>query len=147
VCKAALKLRDPRFILTIPHFSSHRRNILNKPYQQLLLFRRPSDKEWKMSQYTVHNSTEFSNNGNAFDVRNSDTITRDRSQLLAWLSPLNPALRHWEIQERRASDVGEWLIQTEEFRRWCAGCEGGGEGGSAVLFGYGNPGVGKTFIR
>jgi len=100
-----------------------------------------------MSQYTVHNSTEFSNNGNAFDVRNSDTITGDRSQLLAWLSPPNPGLQHWEIQERRASDAGEWLIQTEEFRRWRAGCEGGGEGGGAVLPGYGNPGVGKTFIR
>jgi len=99
-----------------------------------------------MSQYIANNRAGFSNNSNAFDVQDSDTITGDPSQLLAWLSPLDPSSRHWEIQEHRANDVGEWLIQTEEFRRWYAGSEGGG-GESAVLFGYGNPGVGKTFIR
>jgi len=35
---------------------------------------------------------------------------------------------------------------SEEFRRWCR-LTGGGEGDEAVLFCYGNPGVGKTFIR
>jgi len=35
---------------------------------------------------------------------------------------------------------------TEEFRRWCR-LGGGGEGNKSVLFCYGNPGVGKTFIR
>ena len=35
---------------------------------------------------------------------------------------------------------------TEEFRRWCRlGREG--ESDRGVLFCYGNPGVGKTFIR
>ena len=77
---------------------------------------------------------------------NSDTLTDGRSQLLAWLSPLNPALRHWEIQERRVNDVGEWLLETEEFRRWYARSERG-TGENAVLFGYGDLGVGKTFIR
>jgi len=37
-------------------------------------------------------------------------------------------------------------METEEFKRWCTfGGEGGGD--KAVLFCYGNPGVGKTFIR
>ena len=35
---------------------------------------------------------------------------------------------------------------TEKFRRWC-GSGGEGEGHEVVLFCYGNPGVGKTFIR
>jgi len=99
-----------------------------------------------MPQYTVNLSTTLSNNGNASAVWNSDTLTDDRSQLLAWLSPLNPGLRHSDIQEQRANGVGEWLLETEEIRRWYAGSERG-EGESAVLFCQGDPGVGKTFIR
>ena len=79
-------------------------------------------------------------------MQNNFTIADDRSQLLNWLSPLDLGVRHWDIQERRVEDVGEWLIRTKEFRRWC-GCSGEGEGDKAVLFCYGNPGVGKTFIR
>ena len=37
-------------------------------------------------------------------------------------------------------------MQTEEFRRWC-GFRGESEGDKAVLFCYGDPGVGKTFMR
>jgi len=99
-----------------------------------------------MPQYTVNNSTESSNNGNAFDAWNSNTATDDRSQLLAWLSPLSPGMRHWNIQERRVNNIGERLLETEELRRWYAGSEGG-EAESAVLFCYGDPGVGKSFIR
>ena len=99
-----------------------------------------------MTQHTVNDSTKSSNNGNPFDVWNSDTVTDGRSQLLNWLSPLNPGLRHWDIQERRVRDFGEWLLEAEEFRRWTAGSEGGDDG-NAVLFCYGHPGVGKTFIR
>ena len=35
---------------------------------------------------------------------------------------------------------------TEEFRRWC-GLDAEGKSDSAVLFCYGDPGAGKTFIR
>ena len=48
--------------------------------------------------------------------------------------------------QRKVSNVGEWLMQTEEFRIWYNG-GGEGEGGNAVLFCYGDPGAGKTFIR
>ena len=99
-----------------------------------------------MSQYTFNDGTKSSNSGSPFDVWNIDTVTDDRSQLLTWLSPLNPGLRHWDIQERRFNDIGEWLLETEEFRTWHAGGEGD-EGESAVLFCHGDPGVGKTFIR
>jgi len=66
--------------------------------------------------------------------------------LLAWLSPLKPKLRHRDIQDRRADNVGEWLLQTTEFKNWFD-WRGGSEGDKAVLFCYGGPGVGKTFIR
>jgi len=99
-----------------------------------------------MSQYTINNNANFSNNNNSFNVQNNYGVVDERSQLLAWLSPLEPGLRHQDIRERRVENVGEWLIQTEEFRSW-RDRSGKPEGGSAVLFFYGAPGVGKTFIR
>jgi len=95
-------------------------------------------------------SLPFSNNINslntAINVWNNCTIADDRSQILAWLSPLEPRLQHQDIQNRRVENVGEWLLQTEEFKRWYAGNERV-EQDNAVLFCYGNPGVGKTYIR
>jgi len=41
--------------------------------------------------------------------------------------------------------VGEWLMQTKEFRNW-HDRHGEAVGDKAVLFCYGDPGVGKTFI-
>ena len=99
-----------------------------------------------MSQYAINDSAGSSNKTDIPDAQNSDTVTDDRSQLLAWLSPLDPGLQHWEIQERRVNGVGEWLTQTEEFRRWY-GLGRGSKGERAVLFCYGNPVAGKTFIR
>ena len=95
-------------------------------------------------------SLPFSNNINslntAINVWNNYTIADDRSQILAWLSPLEPSLRHQDIRDRRVENIGGWLLQTKEFRSWHAG-SGGGEFDDAVLFCYGDPGVGKTYIR
>ena len=99
-----------------------------------------------MSQYTIHNRNNCLNNTNSFNVWNNCTFADDRSQLLTWLSPLEPSLRHCDIRERRINDIGEWLIQTEEFRRWY-GFGGEFEDDKAVLSYYGDPGVGKTFMR
>jgi len=99
-----------------------------------------------MSQCTINDSTSFSNRRNIPDEWNGDTVSDDHPRLLTWLSPLDPGIRHWEIQERRVNDVGEWLMETEEFRRW-SGLDKEIECQSAVLFCYGDPGVGKTFIK
>ena len=98
-----------------------------------------------MSQYTVKNSSNCLNTTNSY-VSNNYTVADDRSQLLTWLSPLEPSLRHRDIRERRVDHVGEWLIDAEEFRKW-RGLSGESDGGSAVLFCCGDPGVGKTLIR
>ena len=96
-----------------------------------------SSKNQKMSQ-------SFSNNINSLNTTvNNFTIADDRSNILAWLSPLEPGLRHQDIQDHRVENVGEWLFQTEGFRSWYAGTESY----NAVLFCYGDPGVGKTYIR
>ena len=93
-------------------------------------------------------SQPFSNNTASFNTTNNInlTITNDQPHILAWLSPLDPKLRHQDIRDRRVENVGEWLLQTEEFRSWQAG-SGGSEANDAVLFCYGDPGVGKTYIR
>jgi len=67
----------------------------------------------EMSQYHAN-----SFNTNSINVSHNFTVTNDRSQLLTWLSPLEPRLRHRDIQERRVDNIGEWLMQTEEFRSW-----------------------------
>ena len=66
------------------------------------------------------------------------------NQIKQWLSPLEPHYRHQSVQADRVNGVGSWLLERNEFREW-SGSEGILE--QAVLFCYGDPGVGKTHIR
>lgn len=77
-------------------------------------------------------SVSVSSNINCLNTVNNYTVA-DESRILTWLSPLEPGIRHQDIQERRVEHVGEWLLKTDEFRNWYAS---GGRGGSgnAVLF-------------
>ena len=99
-----------------------------------------------MSQSFSQNINSLNTSYTAVSVSNSFTVANDRSNILAWLSPLDPKSRHQDIQDRRVESIGEWLLQTEEFRSWHAGSRGG-KSDNAVLFCYGDPGVGKTYIR
>ena len=140
-------VEDPRFSLARPRFYSAPKNTINRPYTQYLFYNSASSKERNMSQYPIHDNNGYFNNTNSFNnVWNNYAVADDRSLLLAWLSPLEPKLRHRDIQERRADNVGEWLLQTEAFRSW-HDWSGEGEEQNAILFCYGDPGVGKTFIR
>jgi len=91
-------------------------------------------------------SQSFSNNYNSFNTNINFAVADDQPNILAWISPLDPKLRHQDIRDGRVENVGEWVLQTEEFRSWFAGSESG-ESDSAFLFCYGDPGVGKTYIR
>ena len=99
-----------------------------------------------MSQHRLHGNISSFNNNSFNTVSYNYIVADDRSQILAWLSPLEPRLRHKDIQDSRTKNIGEWVLQTEQFKSWCA-ASGGSESDKAVLFCYGNPGVGKTFIR
>ena len=101
-----------------------------------------------MSQYTINDCSNCLNITNSYNttVWNNCTAADCQCQILTWLSTLEPRLRHKDIQESRAEDVGEWMFKTEEFKRWYAS-SGRSKSDSAVLFCYGDPGVGKTFIR
>ena len=128
-----------------PRFSSALKNYKYRQSTNSIIYhpQYPKQRKRKMSQY-------FSNNTNsvntAINVSNNYTIADSRSQILTWLSLLDPKLRHQNVQQRRVGNVGEWLLQTQEFKSWCAG-SGEGEFDNAVLFCYGGPGVGKTYIR
>ena len=87
----------------------------------------------------------FNNNYNSFNTYINPIVADDEPNILAWLSPLDPKLRHQDIRDSRVENIGEWFLQTEELRSWYAGGEGG-ESDITVLFCYGNPGVGKTYI-
>ena len=86
----------------------------------------------------------FANNSNSFNLSTIiNGIPDDGSEIRAWLSPLDPRVRHQDIRSQRMDSVGSWLLETREFRSWY-----GGENESyhATLFCDGNPGVGKSYI-
>ena len=68
----------------------------------------------------------------------------ERDQILRWLSPLEPQQRHQGVRTERLKGVGNWVLETNEFRKWSDMKDGRAE---QVLFCYGNPGVGKTYLR
>ena len=68
----------------------------------------------------------------------------ERDQIIRWLSPLEPQQRHEGVRAGRLDSVGNWVLETNEFRKWRDTEDGCFE---QVLFCYGNPGVGKTYLR
>jgi len=71
-------------------------------------------------------------------------MSDEDAQIMRRLSPLEPNNRHQGVRTDRLGGVGDWLLETSEFRKWRWG-EGGAD--EAVLFCSGNPGVGKTYLR
>ena len=92
-------------------------------------------------KFGAHNE----NCGNTIGSYNSTIYNSDENaQIMQWLSPLEPKIRHQGVRDERFDGVGDWVLETSEFREWREG-EGGSD--KAVLFCSGNPGVGKTFLR
>ena len=94
-------------------------------------------------------SQAFSNIHNSFNTFNTATFNYttldERSEILTWLSPLEPQVRHRDIGSRRVDSIGAWLLKTEEFVRWYKGSR---ENAAyrPTLFCDGNPGAGKSYI-
>ena len=88
---------------------------------------------------------QVAGNVNSFNIVNFVTeIDAEGRQVLQWLSPLEPQQRHQGVRTNRHDGVGSWVLETNEFRKW-SNTEGGGT--EPVLFCYGSPGVGKTYLR
>jgi len=84
-------------------------------------------------------------NKNSFNTINLFTdMDAEGRQVISWLSPLEPQIRHHGVRTDRLDCVGHWVLETSEFRKWCDAEDGCGE---PVLFCSGNPGVGKTYVR
>jgi len=95
------------------------------------------------------NSNSLNNNTNSFNIVNnfgSADERVERADILAWLSPLEPQIRHNDIRVRRVKDVGDWLFRTEKYQNWFHGIYDG-EPDNSALFWHGDPGVGKTYLR
>ena len=87
----------------------------------------------------------YNNTWNDCDFNNCDfVVTDERRNILEWLSPLAPRLRHRDVTRSQVEGVGNWLLRKEEFINWNTDEDGVA---SPVLFCYGDPGVGKTHIR
>jgi len=113
-----------------------------------------------MSQSYVEEAGDYRNNINSFNTEHSFNTTTinnvypmnnsggedERDKILAWLSPLEPRIRHEDIRAQRVDLVGGWLLRTAEYQNWFDGIRRE-EPDSSVLFCYGDPGVGKTYIR
>ena len=75
---------------------------------------------------------------------NTFNMSDEDGHIMRWLSPLEPNKRHQGVRTDRFAGVGDWLLETSEFREW-RGSEDGAD--KAILFCSGNPGVGKTYLR
>ena len=85
------------------------------------------------------------NSGNTIGSYNKTVYKFDEdAQIKRWLSPLEPENRHHGVRSDRFEGVGDWLLETSEFREWR---DIASQEDKAVLFCFGNPGVGKTYLR
>ena len=97
-----------------------------------------------MAQKSSQNLTITGNTGCFNNVINvNTTISDEDNQIQEWLSPLKLHQRHQDVRAERFDGVGDWFLETSEFREWSKG-EGGFR--ERVLFCSGGPGVGKTFL-
>jgi len=90
--------------------------------------------------YNHFNSADSSAN-----TWNSYAVVDERSEILTWLSSLEPRIRHKQVQSSRVPNVGDWLLNTEVFRSW-SDISHQDTSNDATIFCYGDPGVGKTYI-
>lgn len=48
----------------------------------------------------------------------SDQLAKQRNQILQWLYPKDPSLKHIEISGQRQAGTGKWLFQKPKFKNW-----------------------------
>ena len=76
------------------------------------------------TEHNLTNNIQGDSNKNVGNVSNSyNTINvgmdEESSRIQAWLSPLEPEIRHRAVSRGRMDGVGEWVLQRNEFEVWC----------------------------
>ena len=94
----------------------------------------------------IRDVTDSFNVTGSFNVWSNYEISvgDDKRQILEWLSPMAPRERHQAVCDGRVDGVGDWLLRTNEFKKWHTSED---QRIHPVLFCYGDPGVGKTYLR
>jgi len=134
-------------LTTHDHFSSQEKRFrspsiaqMSEEYQQVT-----GDIDSFNNRFSNNNNGRH-NNFNSFNniVNFISGLDDEGRQILQWLSPLDPQKRHQDVRTKRLAGLGNWVLETSEFRRWR-----GEEDGCVdqVLWCYGGPGVGKTYVR
>jgi len=96
-------------------------------------------------QQVTGNTNSFNNNNSLNNIVNFITgIDEEGHQILQCLWPLEPQQRHHGVRIDRLYGVGNWVLETSEFGKWREAEDGSVD---QVFFCYGNPGVGKTYVR
>jgi len=91
-----------------------------------------------------HSNQSIGNVSNSYNNTINVGVNEESLQIQAWLSPLEPHIRHQDVSHRRLDGIGDWVLQKNEFETWR---EGGGGSRNPTLLCYGGQGVGKTYIR
>ena len=108
-----------------------------------------SHKRGKMGSATYRNPT-ININQNVGNVTDSYknvwniSVSDEKRQILEWLSPVAARERHQAVREGRVDGVGGRLLRTNEFEEWHTTED---QVVHPLLFCYGDPGVGKTYLR
>ena len=131
-------------------FSSSHRNSINSlnsttNYRTIITFNK-FFRQNTMAQITHTQSVNIGDyNSHCGNITSSFNTTFYKSdedaQVMRWLSPLEPNNRHQGVRTGRFAGVGDWLLETSAFQEWRDGAD------KPVLFCFGNPGVGKTYLR
>ena len=83
--------------------------------------------------------------GNSYNFDQCNiSIPDEKRQVLEWISPLASRERHQAVRDTRVEEVGDWLLSSQSFSTWYTSKN---RTVKPVLFCYGHPGVGKTYIR
>ena len=61
---------------------------------------------------------------------------------MQWLSLLEPQKRHQSVRTDRLDSLGNWVLETSEFRKW----DDMEDGWAEPVFCYGDSGVGKRIL-
>ena len=136
-------------LITPLFFSLTRRKFINTLHHRIdsssISTFAESSRENIMAQISVNVGDRNVQSGNITGSFNNNFYKFDEdAQIIRWLSPLEPNHRHQSVRTERFDGIGDWVLETKEFREWKGSSDGVDK---AVLFCSGNPGVGKTYLR